>query len=136
MNGDYHAKGKNVASYLKKAGGQLRTFKWFRIEQVPRAENVEADSLVRLASRLEDGALGQNPIETLAEPSTKEFVDHVICTDPSPSWIDPIFEFPEEGKTPEDKNKVRRIRYQANRYTILNRRLYKGGYAMPYLRCL
>ena len=123
-------------AYLKIVGGHLKTFKWFKIEQVPRAENVEADSLARLASRLEDGTLGQAPIEILAEPSTKESTNHVMSVDPSPSWIDPVFEFLAEGKTLEDKNEARRIRYQANRYTILNGKLYKRGYAMPYLRCL
>ena len=76
--------------------------------------------MARLTSGLEDRTLGQVPIETLAEPSTKEFVDHVICVDPSPSWIDPIFDFLVEGKIPKDKNEARRIKYQANRYMILN----------------
>ena len=56
-------------------------------------ENVEVDSLARLASRLEDGALSQVPIEILAEPSTKGSTDHVMSIDPPLSWIDPIFEF-------------------------------------------
>ena len=55
-----------MAAYLKIARGHLKTFKWFRIEQIPRAENVEADSLARLASGLEEGALGQALIEILA----------------------------------------------------------------------
>ena len=37
---------------------------------------------------------------------------------------------------PKDKGNVRRIKYQANKYTVMNRNLYKRGYAMPYLRCL
>ena len=84
VNGDYQAKRENMAAYLKKAG-QLKAFKWYRIEQVPRAENIEADSLASLASGLEDETLGQVPIETLAEPSIKETVDHVMCAEPSPS---------------------------------------------------
>ena len=28
------------------------------------------------------------------------------------------------------------IKYQANRYTVLNEKLYRWGYIMPYLRCL
>ena len=59
-----------------------------------------------------------------------------MLVEPSPSWIDSIFEFLVEGKTAEDKNEARRIKYQANRYTILNRKLYRQGYAMPYFRCL
>ena len=59
-----------------------------------------------------------------------------MTIDPSPSWIDPIFEFLAEGKTPKDKNEARRIRCQANRYAVLNEKLYKWVYAMPYLRFL
>ena len=88
-------------------------------------ENIEANSLARLASRLEDGTLGQVPIEILTESSTKEYADQVMAIDPSLSWIDPIFEFLAEGKVPEDKNDSRRIKYQANRYTILNGKLYR-----------
>ena len=77
-----------MAAYLKIAGEQLKAFKWVKIEQVPRAKNVEADSLVKVASRLEDGTLGQTPIEILSEPSTKEFVYHVMPVNVSPSWVD------------------------------------------------
>ena len=59
-----------------------------------------------------------------------------MSINPSPSWIDPIFEFLAERKTPKGNNEARRIRYQANRYTILNEKLYKRGYAMSHLRCL
>ena len=53
----------------------------------------------------------------------------------SPSLVDPIFKYLTEGKIPENKSEVRRIKYQANRYTVLNGKLYRWGYAMPYLRC-
>ena len=56
--------------------------------------------------------------------------------DTSPSWVDPIFEFLMEGKVSEDKNEARRIKYQANKYIIMNEKLYRSGYAMPNLRCL
>ena len=59
-----------------------------------------------------------------------------MFVDPFLSWIDQIFEFLIEEKTSEDKNEARRIKYQANRYTILNGELYRQGYAMPYLKCL
>ena len=32
VNGDYQAKGENIAAYLKIAGGHLKAFRWFRIE--------------------------------------------------------------------------------------------------------
>ena len=51
-------------------------------------------------------------------------------------WIDPILEYLTKEKIPEDKNETKRIKYQANRYTILNEKLYRQGYTMPYLICL
>ena len=65
-----------MAAYLKIAGGQVKAFRWFKIEQVPRAENDEAVSLAKIVSGLEDGTLGQTPIEILFEPSTKKSADH------------------------------------------------------------
>ena len=105
-----------MAAYLKIGGGHLKAFKWFKIEQVPKVKNIEANSLARLMYGLEDRALGQAPIKILAEPSIKDSVDHVMSVDPSLSWIDPICEFLTEGKTSEDKNEARRIKYQASRY--------------------
>ena len=56
--------------------------------------------------------------------------------DSSPSWVDPIFEYLTKGKILEDKSEARRIKHQASRYTVIDRKLYQRGYAMPYLRCL
>ena len=136
VRGDYQAKGENMAAYLKIAGEQLKRFKWFKIEQVPRVENVEADGLARLASGLEDDALGLILIELLSEPSIRRSADHLKPVDYTPYWVDPILEYLTKGKIPEDKNEARRIKYQANRYTVLDEKLYRRGYTMPYLRCL
>ena len=80
--------------------------------------------MAKVASRLEDGTLGQTPVEILFEPSTKESADHVIPANISPRWVDPIFEYLTKGKIPEDKNEARRVKYQANRYTVINEKLY------------
>ena len=54
----------------------------------------------------------------------------------TPCWVDPILEYLTKGKIPEDKNEARRIKYQANRYTVIDEKLYRRGYTMPYFRCL
>ena len=125
-----------MAAYLKVAREHLKSSKLFKIEQVPRIENAKANNLARLASGLEDDTLGQTPIETLSEPSISEPADHAMLMDYSSSWVDPISEYLTNGKTPKDKNETRRLKYQANRYTVLNRKLYRRGYATSYLRCL
>ena len=136
VNRDYQAKGKNMAAYLKIIGEQLKGFTWLKIEQVPKAENVEADGLARIASGLEDSTLGHMSIDILSKPSTKESANHVMPVDNSPSWVNSIFEYRTKGKIPKNKSKARRIKYQAKRYMVINGKLYRRGYAMPYLRCL
>ena len=70
-----------MVAYLKVAREQLRIFRWSKIEQVLRTKNAEADSLARFAYGLEDGTLGQTPIEILTEPSTNESANHVMPMD-------------------------------------------------------
>ena len=114
----------------------MKGFRWFKIKQVSRIENTEVDGLARLASRLEDDTFGQTSIELLSEPSIRKSANHVMPVDYSTCWVDPILEYLTKGKIPEDKNKARRLKYQVNRYTVLNGKLYRWGYAVPYLRCL
>ena len=90
---------------------QLKRFKWFKIEQVPRVENAEADGLARLASRLDNDALGLTLIELLSEPSIRRSADHVMPVEHTPCWVDPILEYLTKEKIPEDKNEARRIKY-------------------------
>ena len=136
VRGDYQAKGENMAAYVRIAGEQLKGFEWFKIEQVPRIENAEADDLARLASGLEVDTLRHSSIKHLSKPSRSQCADHVMLVDYTPCWIDPILEYLTKGKILEDKNEARKIKYQANRYTILIEKLYRRGYTMPYLRCL
>ena len=56
--------------------------------------------------------------------------------DYTPCWFDPILEYLTKGKISEDKNEARRIKYQANRYAVLDEKFFRRGYTMPYLRCL
>ena len=113
-----------MAAYLNITEEQLKGFRWFKIEQVPKMENTEADGLARLAYGLEDDALEKTLIELLSEPSIHSSADHVMPVDHSTCWVDPILEYLTKGKMPEDKNKARRIKYQANRYTVLKEKLY------------
>ena len=70
-----------MATYLNIAGEQLKGFRRFKIEQVPKIENVEADGLARLASGLEDDTLRQTPIELLSEPNIRESIDYIMLVD-------------------------------------------------------
>ena len=114
-----------MVAYLKIVVEQLKSFRWFKIKHVPRMENAKAYGLARLASRFESDAFRQTPIELLSEPSIRTSANRVMLVDHSTCWVDPILEYLTKGKIPEDKNEVRRIKYQANRYVVLNEKLYR-----------
>lgn len=50
--------------------------------------------------------------------------------------MDPISDYLAHGVLPEDKAEARRVRYRSSRYLIINNKLYKRGFSLPYLRCL
>ncbi|XP_075649780.1 uncharacterized protein LOC142620265 [Castanea sativa] len=48
----------------------------------------------------------------------------------------PIISFLQDGHLPQDPKDARKIKQRATRFTILNDRLYKRGYSLPYLKCV
>ena len=47
-----------------------------------------------------------------------------------------ILSFLQDGRLPQDIEKVRKVRKRAARFTILNGTLYKRGFSMPNLKCI
>ncbi|KAJ4701024.1 Retrovirus-related Pol polyprotein from transposon 297 family [Melia azedarach] len=50
--------------------------------------------------------------------------------------INPIKEYFEEGRLPEDQETTRKLKYRAIRYCIIDGVLCRRRFTMPYLRCL
>lgn len=48
----------------------------------------------------------------------------------------PIREFLEEGKLPDNRVEVRKLKLWASRYIFLDGTMYKRSLILPYLRCL
>ena len=68
---EYQVRGKKMAAYLRKAKDLLSTFSSYTIQQVPRAQNAQANGLARLASTKDTELLKVTPIEFLNEPSIR-----------------------------------------------------------------
>ena len=100
-----------------------------------RAENAEADALARLASGI-DGDEGMSvPVEKLLAPSMKR--KKVAELTPTEStWKDAIIRYLMLGEMPSDGAEARNLRVKAAKYVIIKGKLYKRGYAEPFLRCL
>ena len=65
----YQARGEKIAAYLQKAKDLLSAFSSYTIQQVPRAQNIQADALACLASTKDAELLEVIPVEFINEPS-------------------------------------------------------------------
>jgi len=113
LAGSYECRSEVLITYYEKSMQLLKEFKDFRLEHVPRLHNEEANRLAQHAS-------GYQPIlNTLsaigADDWRKDIIDYL--KDPS-------------------KNVVRRIRFQATKYVLLEDELYYRTIDGVLLKCL
>ena len=47
-----------------------------------------------------------------------------------------IISYLKDGRLPEEKDEARKLRVRSARYVLMDKVLYKRGFAQPYLRCL
>ncbi|KAL0434582.1 UNVERIFIED_CONTAM: Ribonuclease HI, partial [Sesamum latifolium] len=68
VNGEYEAKEESMVQYLQQIEEFKTKFKSFQLQQIPREENVKADSLSKLASALEDCKTRRITVQHLPQP--------------------------------------------------------------------
>ncbi|XP_024028926.1 uncharacterized protein LOC112093843 [Morus notabilis] len=135
VKGQYQTRDEKMAAYLEKVKEALEKLTAYDIQQVPRAENSNADALPRLATSKDAELLKLVPVEVLKDPSTEGKLE-VMSMSHQPSWKDPIIRYLLDGELPEDKQQAKRLRYQASRFTMHDVILYRRGFSTPLLRCL
>ena len=134
ISGEYQTKGERLAAYVTRAREMLQTFAAHSIRQIPRKQNVFADTLAKLATDAEAELAGLVPVNHLPIPSirapTVDTVDH------SASWMGLLIRYLSTGEVPNDRAAARKLLYQAHRYVMMDGKLYRRGLSMPYLRCV
>ncbi|VFQ59782.1 unnamed protein product [Cuscuta campestris] len=75
------------------------------VEQIPRAENAEADILSKLSSDTPEHIKRMANVEELSEPSIHAFPVAMICARPR-DWMDDIVAFLKDGALPNDAIKA------------------------------
>ncbi|KAJ4713136.1 Retrovirus-related Pol polyprotein from transposon 17.6 [Melia azedarach] len=89
-----------------------------------------------LASLSETSLPGTVLVEVLPRSFIEEPTEVVHCVSSPSCWINPIKEYLEKGRLPEDQEAARKLKYCAARYCIIEGVLYRRSFTMPYLRCL
>ncbi|XP_048493008.1 uncharacterized protein LOC125493585 [Beta vulgaris subsp. vulgaris] len=133
VTGEFEAKEDSMKMYLRKVKEEISGLSLFTITHIPRSENQQEDALSRLASSAED--LSPRPI--MWKVLEAHNINREVTTlDRSPTWMDKIISFSQDGILPEDELEVEKIRRWARWFTYHEGQLYKKSFTHPLLRCL
>ncbi|XP_075107027.1 uncharacterized protein LOC142180009 [Nicotiana tabacum] len=117
MQGTYTAREARMQQYLEKTRELVRQFQSWKIVQIPREENAEADALANLASVAEVTS-EENAIVIHLFHSTLDQDKH------------------EYGIVPEGKKESQVLRRKVARYCLIRDNLYRKIFGGPLTRCL
>ena len=131
VNGKYEAKEEQMKKYLNKVRHLIKKFKEASFVQVPREENMKADALANEASANESMDKFD---EVQYMPSI--YLLEVQQIEGEENWMTPIIAYLKDGRLPEGKDEVRRLRIKSAKYVLIDEVLYKRSYSQPYLRWL
>nr|KYP31996.1 Transposon Ty3-G Gag-Pol polyprotein [Cajanus cajan] len=135
VGGSYQTKEPHLQRYNLMVSHLTSSFDHFQIEHVPRAQNVRADLLSKLASTKR---LGQHKTiiqETISTPSYDSVA--ILANNPSQStWMSNIWEYLTDGTLPSDKIEASKVRAKSCHFTIEAGELFKRGFSVPLLKCL
>ena len=132
----YEAKSETMVLYLQKVRDLLKKFVLVQITHVPRTENSRADALAKLATALQEDLGRSTPVEYLAEPSIDPYSMMVAPVRSVLSWMDPIWDYVNDGTLPDDPKEAAKIRVRSSRFTNHKGSLYKRGFFTPFLKCI
>ena len=131
VNGMYEAKEERMKKYLSRVMCLMKRFEKADFVQIPREENVEADTIAKEASANE--SMDESD-EVQYMPSID--VPEVQQVDSRGNWMTPIISYLKDGRLLEEKDEARKLRVRSAKYVLMNEVLYKRGFSQPYLRCL
>ena len=132
----YEAKSENMVLYLQKVRDLLKKFVLVQVKYVPRTENSRADALTKLATALQEDIGESTPVEYLAEPSIDPYGMVVAPVGSVPNWMDPIWDYFNDGTLPDDPKEAAKIRVRSSMFTNHKGSLYKRGFFTPFLKCI
>ena len=128
INGIYETKEERMRKYLDRVIRLVKRFKEADFIQIPREENVEADTLAKEASANE--AMDEfNEVQYIPSIDLPE----VQQEERDGNWMTPIVLYLKDGRLLERKDKTKKLRVRSAKYVLMDKVLYKRGFSQPYL---
>ncbi|XP_057730487.1 uncharacterized protein LOC130945809 [Arachis stenosperma] len=131
VNGSYQARDSLLQKYLEKVRELSKQFEEVMIQHVPMEKNTQADLLSKLAST-KPGVDNRS----LTQGMVKEPAVALHLTKLGPSWLDPVTDFLENGKLPDDEKAAKALIREAAKYVTIQGQLFKKGLSQLLLKCL
>ncbi|XP_056864128.1 uncharacterized protein LOC130511242 [Raphanus sativus] len=160
FSGDYDARNDRMDAYLRVVQELAREFDFFELTKVPRGENVCADALAALGSKLHDQVKRTIPIHRIDRPSIDPPSDESLpiapifattrrsTTDqadtempdhddtPPVDWRAEFLDYLIREELPKDKWAARRLKRRSAHYVIMNDELHRVTANKVLLKCI
>ncbi|XP_070022130.1 uncharacterized protein [Nicotiana sylvestris] len=134
--GTYTTREARMQQYLEKARDLVRQFQTWKVMQISREENAEADAQANLASAAEvtneENAFVIHLFHSVLDQDKNEVNYNNLTWD----WRNEIVNFLQHGIFPEDKKKSQALRKKVARYCLKQGNLYRKMFGGPLARCL
>ncbi|XP_013594822.1 uncharacterized protein LOC106378082 [Brassica napus] len=148
FSGDYDARNDRMDAYLKIVQSLAAEFEFFELVKVPRGENVCADALAALGSKLRDQVKRTIPIHRIEKPSINISMDQTTIIAPvtetdmpytdgfGPDWRTEFIDYLSKGELPTEKWAARRLKTRSASYVVLDDELHRWTANKVVLKCI
>ncbi|XP_048605535.1 uncharacterized protein LOC125583040 [Brassica napus] len=148
FSGDYDARNDRMDAYLKIVQGLAAEFEFFELVKVPRGENICADALAALGSKLHDQVKRTIPIHRIEKPSIDISTDQTAIIAPvtetdtlvtdecGPDWRTEFIDYLSKGELPTQKWAARRLKTRSAHYVVLDNELHRWTASKVILKCI
>ncbi|XP_071688336.1 uncharacterized protein [Rutidosis leptorrhynchoides] len=136
INGTFDANEKSMQSYLALVHSLADTFIDFRISQIPKSQNKQADVLSNLAALTFNHLEKKILVEQVFKKSIEPEITVASVEEEEATWMTEIIEFLCTGSLPEDEKEVMKIRVKVPNYEMRGEILYQKSYLGASLRCI
>ncbi|XP_073152632.1 uncharacterized protein [Henckelia pumila] len=133
-NEKFEIKDDKMRKYAKALDKAKEGFTELNLELIPRAENIKANYLARLASALNDRP---DPIVAgRALVSQLETLDDMLTQIPTGDWRYDLHKYLIAKELPIDNKKAKEIKRRALCFVMIDQILFKRSFSQPLLKCL
>ena len=122
-----------LSQYYHTVTSMISQFNDFKIEHIPRANNIRADLLSKLANTKKKDKYKSLLQQTFARPSIEQETQCMQVTTVD-TWMEPFLKYLQQGTIPENEEKgwMRKVAC----YTLIGGELFRRGFNTLLLKCI